>query len=91
MSVRSMVLGVGLVLGGGAPLFAQEPAKDGEEPYVYEEQVVVSASRTEEALVNAPAAIPALNPGISPLLPGPMAPNCGVSIYRRNRFTTASP
>ena len=57
MNVRFVVLGFGLVLSGGLPVFAQEPAKDGEEPYVYEEQVVVSASRNEEALVNAPAAI----------------------------------
>ena len=57
MSVRFMVLGIGLVLSGGAPLFAQEPAKDGDEPYVYEEQVVVTASRAEETLVNAPAAV----------------------------------
>ncbi len=57
MNVSSVILGVGLVLIGGVPLFAQEPAKDGQEPYVYEEQVVVTASRAEEALVNAPAAV----------------------------------
>ena len=57
MKFRSVVLGIGLVLIGGVPLFAQEPAKDGEEPYVYEEQVVVTASRAEETLVNAPAAV----------------------------------
>lgn len=61
MSVRSMVLGVGLVLVGVPPLLAQEPAKDGDEPYVYEEQVVVTASRSEETLVNAPAAVSVIN------------------------------
>src|SRR3954465_1126348 len=62
MSVRLLVIGVFLVCAttahaqGGAP---QPPAQDQQptDEVRYEEQVVVSASRTEEQLVNAPAAV----------------------------------
>jgi iron complex outermembrane receptor protein len=56
----------GLVLMLAAPAAAQPPAQQDpqkpaetkpEEPYVYEEQVVVSASKVEQQLVNAPAAV----------------------------------
>lgn len=57
MSIRAVVLGVGVVLSNALPLFAQAPATGADEPYVYEEQVVVTASRAEEMLVNAPAAV----------------------------------
>jgi len=46
-----------------APVFAQQPppqtppAEDEDQPISYEEQVVVTASRTEQQLVNAPAAV----------------------------------
>jgi outer membrane receptor for ferrienterochelin and colicin len=60
MNVR--LLAGGLLLAFLLPDFAQaqEPpatAQNSDEPAVYEEQVVVSASKSEEQLVNAPAAI----------------------------------
>src|SRR3954466_8637141 len=62
MSVRLLVIGVFLVCattahaqGGGAPQPPQDQQPTDE--VRYEEQVVVSASRTEEQLVNAPAAV----------------------------------
>jgi iron complex outermembrane receptor protein len=64
------LIAAGLVLALAAPAAAQTPAQPPapqepqkpeeptpEAPYVYEEQVVVSASKTEQQLVNAPAAV----------------------------------
>ena len=64
------LIAAGLVLALAAPAAAQTPAQppaqqdpqkpaeeSPEEPYVYEEQVVVSASKVEQQLVNAPAAV----------------------------------
>jgi outer membrane receptor protein involved in Fe transport len=57
------LLAAGLVLAFAVPAAAQQdPPKppdpqDPEQPYVYEEQVVVSASKVEQQLVNAPAAV----------------------------------
>lgn len=57
----------GLVLAAAMPAFAQgqgqqpanqqQPAQDTEKPVTFEEQVIVTASRAEEQLVNAPAAV----------------------------------
>ena len=59
----------GLVLAAATPAFAQgqaqgqqpanqqQPAQDTDKPVTFEEQVVVTASRAEEQLVNAPAAV----------------------------------
>src|SRR5262245_23575170 len=58
----------GLVLAAAIPAFAQgqgqgqqpanqQPAQDTDKPVTFEEQVVVTASRAEEQLVNAPAAV----------------------------------
>ena len=51
----------GLVLALASPAFSQATApqtpQDPERPPTFEDQVVVSASRSEEALVNAPAAV----------------------------------
>jgi iron complex outermembrane receptor protein len=68
MIVRLMAAGLALAL--AAPAAAQTPAQppaqqdpqkpveqSPEEPYVYEEQVVVSASKVEQQLVNAPASV----------------------------------
>ena len=58
-----------LVLASAAPAFAQgnqqspspqQPPAEGQKP-AFEEQVVVSASRSEQALVNAPAAVTLIN------------------------------
>ncbi len=59
MRMRSVVLGIGGVLAWVLPLWAQAPAQAGEaDPKpTYEEQVVVTASHSEEALVNAPATV----------------------------------
>jgi outer membrane receptor protein involved in Fe transport len=64
------LIAAGLVLALAAPAAAQTPAQppaqqdpqkpaeeSPQEPYVYEEQVVVSASKVEQQLVNAPAAV----------------------------------
>ena len=51
------------VLFAATPVFAQQPppppadAQEEDQPVSYEEQVVVTASRTEQQLVNAPAAV----------------------------------
>jgi iron complex outermembrane receptor protein len=67
--MRVRLFAAGLVLAVAAPSFAQQspapasqaPAsgqsQDQEQPITFEEQVVVSASRTEQQLVNAPAAV----------------------------------
>jgi outer membrane receptor protein involved in Fe transport len=72
MIVRLFAAGLVLALGAPAaaqtesqppaqPPAQQDPQKpaeeQAEEPYVYEEQVVVSASKVEQQLVNAPAAV----------------------------------
>lgn len=57
MRVQSLLLGFGVMLACSPVLGAQEPAKTDEEAPAYEEQVVVTASRSEESLVNAPAAV----------------------------------
>ena len=54
------VLGLAVSVALAAPAIAQEPASPEqaqEEPVTYEEQVVVTASRAEQELVNAPAAV----------------------------------
>jgi outer membrane receptor for ferrienterochelin and colicin len=47
----------GLVLALAAPVYAQDSQQDPDKPISFEEQVVVSASRAEEQLINAPAAV----------------------------------
>ena len=46
---------------GGQPQGQQQPAPQGDQPPAFEEQVVVTASRVEEQLVNAPAAVSVIN------------------------------
>jgi iron complex outermembrane receptor protein len=58
MPVRPLLCAALLLL--AAPAFAQQPQQPPEnpdEPVSYEEQVVVTASRSEQQLVNAPAAV----------------------------------
>jgi len=60
MTVRSLLVVVALLW--AVPVAAQQPqqpppAEDEDQPISYEEQVVVTASRTEQQLVNAPAAV----------------------------------
>ena len=64
MSVR--LFAAGLLLAAAVPAFAQgqgqqppnqQPSQDPDKPLTFEEQVVVTASRAEEQLVNAPAAV----------------------------------
>src|SRR4030095_14186646 len=43
--------------GQGQPTPNQQPAQDPDKPVTFEEQVVVTASRSEEQLINAPAAV----------------------------------
>ncbi|MBM3778801.1 MAG: TonB-dependent receptor [Acidimicrobiia bacterium] len=52
---RLAVLGLSVVF--AVPAAAQQDPPAEEEPYVYEETIVVTASKTEQELVNAPAAI----------------------------------
>ena len=56
MFVRLLVLGATLATALPAAAQQKDPQKP-DEPYVYEEQVVVTASKTEQELVNAPAAV----------------------------------
>jgi outer membrane receptor for ferrienterochelin and colicin len=56
MRVRRMTFGL-LVLAVAAPAAAQQDPQEESSPYVYEDQVVVTASRSEQQLVNAPAAM----------------------------------
>jgi iron complex outermembrane receptor protein len=46
---------------GQQPANQQQPAQDTDKPVTFEEQVVVTASRAEEQLVNAPAAVSVIN------------------------------
>ena len=55
MIVRLAAAGVLLML--AAPALAQDPSTPNDQDVTYEEQVVVTASKTEEQLVNAPAAV----------------------------------
>jgi iron complex outermembrane receptor protein len=62
MRMRPLILVATLLL--AAPVYAQQPApsqqppaEDPDRPVTYEEQVVVTASRSEQQLVNAPAAV----------------------------------
>jgi outer membrane receptor protein involved in Fe transport len=58
MTVRLLFIIVSMAL--AAPAIAQQPPptpQDPDEPVTYEEQVVVTASRGEQQLVNAPAAV----------------------------------
>src|SRR5687768_10869668 len=57
-----MMMRIALMLAAltsGVPVYAQEtaPAPPDDQPVSYEEQVVVTASRSEQQLVNAPAAV----------------------------------
>ena len=54
--MRKLRITVCLVLALATPALAQN-AQDPDKPITFEEQVVVSASRTEEQLINAPAAV----------------------------------
>src|SRR4030095_5955430 len=47
--------------GQGQPTPNQQPAQDPDKPVTFEEQVVVTASRSEEQLINAPAAVSVIN------------------------------
>ena len=46
---------------GQQPANQQQPAQETDKPVTFEEQVVVTASRAEEQLVNAPAAVSVIN------------------------------
>ena len=68
MSVR--LFAAGLLLAVAVPAFAQgqgqptpnpQPAGDPDKPVTFEEQVVVTASRSEQQLINAPAAVSVIN------------------------------
>ena len=68
MSVR--LFAAGLLLAAAVPAFAQgqgqqtpnqQPAQDPDKPVTFEEQVVVTASRSAEQLINAPAAVSVIN------------------------------
>ena len=65
MRVRLFAAGL-LLVAAALPAFAQgqgqqtpsqQPSQDPDKPVTFEEQVVVTASRAEEQLVNAPAAV----------------------------------
>ena len=67
MSAR--LFAAGLLLAAAVPAFAQgqgqppnqQPSQDPDKPVTFEEQVVVTASRAEEQLINAPAAVSVIN------------------------------
>lgn len=63
MRVRLCVAGLVFALAGAAPARASAQtqqaggAQQGDQPFVYEEQIVVTASKTEQQLINSPAAV----------------------------------
>ncbi len=57
MRAYLVLSGFALLLATPQSVFAQTPDSDAEDAPTYEEQVVVTASRAEEALVNAPATV----------------------------------
>lgn len=57
MRIRSVLVAASVVVAGSVNAWAQDPAPADEQAPGYEEQVVVTASRSEETLVNAPAAV----------------------------------
>jgi len=68
--MRVRLFAAGLLLAAAVPVFAQaqgqqtpnqQPSQDPDKPVTFEEQVVVTASRSEEQLVNAPAAVTVIN------------------------------
>ena len=68
--MRVRLFAAGLLLAAAVPAFAQaqsqptpnqQPSQDPDKPVTFEEQVVVTASRSEEQLVNAPAAVTVIN------------------------------
>jgi outer membrane receptor protein involved in Fe transport len=67
--VRALVFAIGTVVfgagaaaaGQGGQVQGQQPAPQGDQPPAFEEQVVVTASRVEEQLINAPAAVSVVN------------------------------
>ncbi len=65
MCIRALLIAAALLV--TVPAFAQQPApaqpapQEEEQPVSYEEQVVVTASRSEQQLVNAPAAVTLVN------------------------------
>jgi iron complex outermembrane receptor protein len=68
--VRALVFAIGAVslsvpalavAGQGGQTQNQQPAPQNDQPPAFEEQVVVTASRVEEQLVNAPAAVSVIN------------------------------
>ncbi len=69
--MRVRLYAAGLLLAAAVPAFAQgqgqgqtttqQPPQDPDKPVTFEEQVVVTASRAEEQLVNAPAAVSVIN------------------------------
>jgi outer membrane receptor protein involved in Fe transport len=66
MSAR--LFAAGLLLAAAVPAFAQgqgqtpnQPSQDPDKPVTFEEQVVVTASRAEGQLINAPAAVSVIN------------------------------
>ena len=72
--MRVRLYAAGLLLAAAVPAFAQgqgqgqtttqQPAQDPDKPITFEEQVVVTASRSEEELVNAPAAVTVINTAV---------------------------
>jgi iron complex outermembrane receptor protein len=72
--MRVRLYAAGLLLAAAVPAFGQgqgqgqpttqQPAQDPDKPITFEEQVVVTASRSEEELVNAPAAVTVINTAV---------------------------
>jgi outer membrane receptor protein involved in Fe transport len=68
--MRVRLFAAGLLLAATVPAFAQgqgqptpnqQPSQDPDKPVTFEEQVIVTASRAQEQLVNAPAAVTVIN------------------------------
>ena len=59
MTTRLLLIVWGLIVAAPAAAQVQEPAPQNpaDEPVVYEEQVVVTATKAEQQLVNAPATV----------------------------------